>query len=156
MEAPISISIISAVIAAIAALFALFQARVARDAIKQTSLLGLFESFNRASDATLQNPDLLYEVHGLPKTIDEPEAKRIAYLSLLLDGFQHYYGHVYKEDFKAMERDLKKHSVFLNRILGIESNQRPWNVLKNIYYGDFDSEFIKAVDRLFEYELSRK
>lgn len=150
------IAIISAIIAAVSVIFAYFQTRAAKKAVKQASLLGLFGTFDRANDATLQNPDLLFEVHGLPTNIDKDEARRIAYFSLLLDGFQHYYGQLYDGDFSAMENDLKRKSVFLNRIVGVERNKERWEQLKPIYYGDFDSKFMNAIDNLFEHELSTK
>jgi len=89
----------------------------------------------------------------LPRSLGEDEARRIAYFSLLLDGFQHFYGQLYAGDYSRMAEDLKERSVFLNRILGVASNQTRWEHLKKIYYGDFDSAFIAAIDSLFEHEM---
>jgi hypothetical protein len=84
--------------------------QAAKEAIRQASLLGLFGTFDRANEATLVNPELLFDVHGLPRSLGEEEAKRIAYLSLL-DGFQHFYGQLYSGNYKRMEEELKHGSV---------------------------------------------
>lgn len=148
-----AIAVISAIIAAVSVIFAYFQTRAAKEAIRQASLLGLFGTFDRASEATLHSPELLFEVHGLPHSLGEDEARRIAYLSLLLDGFQHFYGQLYAGDYTKMVEELKQRSVFLNRILRVKGNKTRWDQLKHIYYGDFDSGFLSAIDALFEHEL---
>lgn len=76
------------------------------------------------------------------------EARNIAYLSMLLDSFQHYYGERDKDDFAKMVDEMKSQSTFLNRILRVEENKRRWPILKNIYYGDFDSAFVAAIESL--------
>jgi hypothetical protein len=146
------ITYVSTVAAIGAALFAYYQAKRAGEAIRQASLLGLFGSFDRANEATLENPDLLRSVHGLAEDVDDEEAKRIVYLSILMDGFQHYYSQLYSDDFGKMEKELKKNSVFLNRILRVSANKERWERMKEIYYGDFDSDFLGAIDRLFRHE----
>lgn len=47
-----------------------------------------------------------------------------------------------------MVDEMKSQSTFLNRILRVEENKRRWPILKNIYYGDFDSAFVAAIESL--------
>jgi hypothetical protein len=156
MNIAIVISIVATVIAFIALVVSWQQVRKAHQAIRQASLQQLFAAFNLASQASLEDPKLLYDVHGLDRTVPMEEARKIAYLSLLMDGFQHFYGEVYGGDFRKMAKTLKGKSTFLNRILAIMVNQERWNTLKKLYYGDFDASFIKAIDNLIEYENSKK
>ena len=67
---------------------------------------------------------------------------------MLLDSFQHFYNEKYDGDFTKMVKEMKSHSTFLNRILTVAENKRRWDILKNIYYGDFDSGFVAAIDTL--------
>ncbi len=152
----VAIAIVGAVIALAAALVASYQALVARQAVKQASLMILFSTFDVASQTTLTNPELLYSVHGLDRSIPTEEAANIAYLSLVLDGFQHYYGEELKGNFQAMEAKLKRQSTFLNRILAVPENQQRWQYLKNLYYGEFDKDFVHAIEGLIKYENSKK
>jgi hypothetical protein len=130
------------------------QAEAAQLALKQTSLIRLFSTFDLASQVTIENPELLSSVHGLP--IDGKENLSIAYLSLLLDAFQHYYGEKYDGNFDKMRDELIVMSTFLNRILEREENQKRWDVLKKIYYGTSDSKFTNAIDEIIKFRSKKK
>jgi hypothetical protein len=136
----------------ISAFIAFGQAKIAKQSLKQASLIKLFSAFDLASQITISKPDLLYSVHGLDKSkIPPEEAINIAYLSALLDSFQHYFSIEYNSDFRRMGAELKYKSSFLNRILEVKDNQRRWPILKELYYGEFDSEFTQSIDSLIEY-----
>lgn len=150
------INVISAFVATAAAVFTLYQAIQARKTLKQASLIKLFSTFDLASQATLANPELLYSVHGLDSSVSPEEARNIAYLSLLLDGFQHFYGEKFEGKFAQMEEELKRESTFLNRVLGVEANQERFLIVKSLYYGEFDESFIAAIESLIRHEQSRK
>ncbi len=124
--------------------------------MKQASLIRLFSTFDLANQASLANPKLLYAVHGLDQSIPPEEATNIAYFSLLLDGFQHFYGKLFEGSFEKMESELKKQSTFLNRILAFEANQQRFLIVKSLYYGDFDAGFVSAIESLIRFENSRK
>jgi len=151
----ISISIISAIVAAVAAGFAWYQASLAKQSLEQTVLIRLFSTFDYANQAILNNPKLLYSVHGLDKSIPVKEAVNIAYFSFVLDGFQHFYCEKFKGDFTKMVEKLKQASTFLNRILQVPENQKRWDIMKKLYYGDFDKKFVEAIDQLIAYEHSK-
>lgn len=142
------IAIIGTVMALAAAVFAYIQARAAESSLRQAQLLNLFGSFDVASERTIANPELLYSVHGLSRNVPIEEARNIAYLSLLLDSFQHFYNEKYDGDFTKMVLEMKSCSTFLNRILTVAENKSRWDILKNIYYGDFDSGFVAAIEAL--------
>jgi hypothetical protein len=74
---------------------------------------------------------------------------------MLLDSFQHFY-YENDGDFTKMVEEMKSHSTFLNRILSVEENRRRWPILKDIYYGDFDSGFVTAVETLIAHEEHKK
>jgi len=151
----IYVGIFSAFVAAAAAVFTWHQATIARRSVRQASLMRLFSTFDVANQATLDKPELLYSVHGLDRSIPQEEAANIAYLSFVLDGFQHFYGEEYSNNFKVMTKELKQTSTFLNRILQVPENQTRWNHLKKMYYGDFDRSFVGAVDELIAFERSK-
>jgi hypothetical protein len=146
---------LSAIIAVLGAGISMWQARIARRSLKQAALIRLFSTFDAASEVTIGRPTLLYEVHGLDRSIPEEEASNIAYLSFLLDGFQHYYGEETSGDFAAMARRLKSESTFLNKILSVPANQVRWESIKSLYYGDFDRDYIKAIEELIEHEKAK-
>ncbi|WP_141714992.1 hypothetical protein [Micromonospora rhizosphaerae] len=131
-------------------------AELAARAYRSSSLLPLFQGFDTASQAALSYPDLLYDVHGLDRSYPPDEARRIAYLSLLLDGFQHYYGELYDGNFDKMADDMIQRSTFLNQILSVPENASRWTAVKKLYYGDFDRSFIGAIDRMLKHEQSRR
>lgn len=142
------IAVIGILIAMASAIFAYLQAKSAKHSLHQAYLLKLFSSFDSASESTIADPELLYSVHGLDRNVPIEEAKSIAYLSLLLDAFQHYYGEQYNGDFKKMTEAMKKQSTFLNRILAVPENYQRWQTLKQLYYGEFDRSFTEAVESL--------
>ena len=150
------IGIVGAIIALVAAIIAYYQAQVARQSVQQAARLKLFSTFELANQALLSNPELLYSVHGLDKSISSTEATSIAYLSLILDGYQHYYGEQFNENFSEMTNKLKITSTFLNRILAVPENQKRWVYLKNANYDEFDKQFIKAIDELISHENSQR
>ena len=156
MTFEMAIAIGSLLIAMIAVYFSWQGTKFANESVKQAFMLNLFSTFDEANKATIENPDLLYSVHGLDESIPQDEAARIAYLSLLIDGFHHFYGELFNEDFSKMQSSLQNQSVFLNRILAIEENQKRWALMKPLYYGEFDKSFIDAVDKLIVHENRRK
>ena len=101
-----------------------------------------------ASESTIANPEFLYSVHGLSRDVPIEEARNIAYLSMLLDSFQHFYYEHCDGDFTKMITEMKSQSTFLNRILTVAENKDRWNILKKIYYGGIDSGFVAAIDTL--------
>ncbi len=107
---------------------------VAWISIQRVRIQSLFAGFQQANQATLDYPVLLNSVHGLNMT--EEECREIAYLSVLMDSFQH--GHCSYTD-----------SSFLDKITSIPGNREKWGVLKSIYYGEFDLAFIDIVDKKF-------
>jgi len=111
------IAIIGTLVTIAAAVFAYIQARGAKLSLRQPQLLKLFGSFDVASESTIANPELLCSVHGLSRDVPIEEARNIAYLSMLLDSFQHLYYEKYAGDFTMMVKEMKSHSTFLNRIL---------------------------------------
>lgn len=147
---------IGAIIAALSAVLAWWQASIAKKAAHQASLLQLFASFDSASQATLANPELLHSVHGLSPDVPLDEARCIAYLSMLLDAFQHFYGEAHGNDFAKMAESMKQSSTFLNRILSVPGNLERWNLVKQTYYGGFDRAFVSAVDEIIAHEHSRR
>lgn len=148
----IALTVVSAVVAGLAAVFTWYQARVALHAVRQASLMRLFSTFDLANQATLENTELLYSVHGLDRSVPPGEATNIAYLSQLLDGFQHFYSDKYGGRFEKMAAELRRSSVFLNRILRVPENQVRWAHLRGLYYGDFDKSFVTAIDDLISFE----
>ena len=144
-------TLVTVIVAIIAVIYSRKSARAAADSLKQSHLLKLFSSFGEANRATLQNPDLLYSVHGLDESVPKEDASRIAYLSLLLDAFQHFNGQMYGMDYSQMEKHMKAHHTFLNKILAVKENQRRWEHLKKIHYGDFDKDFVTAIDNLIKH-----
>lgn len=151
----VSLTVVSVAVAVIALLFSWQSNKTSASAVNQANLTKFFTSFDEASNATLENPVLLYDVHGLDRSIPETEARNIAYLSLLLDGFQHFYGELYSGDFSKMASEMRTKSTFLNSILRVPSNADRWTQVKKLYYGDFDSDFIEAIEDLMEFERGR-
>lgn len=134
------LELISPAIAIGAALFTLLQAREAKKARDQMQLQGLFNGFDSANKATIDNPVLLKRVHGLD--IDDDECRNIAYLSMLMDAFQHY------SESELEDIDDYK-SNFLDKITSLPENKEPWKIMKKIYYGDRDKEFTDMIDSKF-------
>lgn len=135
---------------------AIKQANIATKSLHQASVRSLFSSFNLASQISTDKPDVLYAVDGLDKSIPAEEARNIAYFGLLMDGFQQLYGQIYQENYSQIAKDLKSRSTYLNKLLAREANQNRWEILKPLYYGNFDNSFIKAIDELIRYENERK
>lgn len=134
--------------AVVAAVFAYIQALAAKRSLRQAQLLNLFGSFDVASESTIAHPEFLYSVHGLDRDVPLEEARNIAYLSLLLDAFQHFYYEHCDGDFTKMVTEMKSQSTFLSRILTVAENKDRWDILKKIYYGGIDSGFVAAIDTL--------
>lgn len=88
----------------------------------------LFSSFDTANQLTIAQPDLLYSVHGLDKSIPRGEASNIAYLSMLIDAFQNFYGEKYNGDFAKTANEFKAKPAFLNRILAVPENRMRWPI----------------------------
>jgi hypothetical protein len=75
---------------------------------------------------------------------------------MLLDAFQHFYYELYDGDFTKMVEEMTSRSTFLNRVLSSAENRRRRDTLKSIYYGDFDTGFVTAIETLMDHEESRK
>lgn len=155
------VSIVSIVISLMSAMAAFLSWRTARAANRQVELLSLFTSFDLASQALLQEPRLLYTVHGLEEHSNPlEEAKSIAYLGLLLDGFERFYRQKLTpnqefgkdQDFSKMVEEMKANPTYLNSLLAIPANQERWEVLKRLFYNEGDRPFTKAIDDLIQYE----
>jgi hypothetical protein len=154
IDTAFAIALVSTLITLAATVFAWRTAKAARDSMRQQSLQKLFSTFDLASQASLAKPQLLYAVHGLDDSIPIDEATNIAYFSLLMDGFQHFYGQEFNGDFEKMERELKAKPTFLNKLLSISANQDRWQVLKKLYYGNYDLGFLGAVDGIIRFQRS--
>ena len=147
------ISIIVSIVALVLSLLAFRRARLAT----------LFSTFDEVSKATIQYPELLYSVHQLNKKESEEEARSLAYLSMLLDAYQHFYSpfNIREEVKDLWESCLSKRApygkltgekTFLNNILAVQKNQERWQEIKKLYYNDFDKSFIETVEKLIEEE----
>jgi len=123
-------------IAIIISLWSLYIARQAKEEVKTQAL---FSGFQQANQVTIEYPQLLKEVHGLQNISDE-ECRNIAYLSILMDAFQH-------------EAKQHKNSTFLDKITSVKENKKRWEEMKKIYYADFDKEFIHFIDSKFNKNL---
>ena len=157
MESMNIIAVVGMVISIFSAIFAYFQAQAAKKALKQSYLLKLFSTFETANQQCLLNPELLYSVHGVDRNlVSEQEARNIIYLSSLIDAFQHFYGEDYRNNYIKMAEDMKVKSTFLNKILSVDDNKPRWQVLRKIYYGSFDEQFIHAIDHLITYEEKKR
>ncbi len=131
MSPEIGFSLISITIA----LYSLYRAYQAGKAVKVQSL---FSGFQQANQATIEHPFFLKDVHGL-EGLSEEEYKNIAYLSVLMDAFQH-------EDYEH------KKTTFLDNIIAVPENKERWIIMKNIYYGEahFDKKFKDYIDKKFK------
>ncbi len=125
----------SIIFAGLALIFSLISIGLAIKAHKEARIQALFSGFQQANQATIEHPSLLKEVHGLNLTINE--CRNIAYLSVLMDAFQH-------------EDENHSETTFLDKITAVPENKDRWSEMKNIYYGSFDSQFIKKIDNKFE------
>jgi hypothetical protein len=137
------------------AIISLAAALYAGRALRQARLARLYSSFDLANQVALAQVDLLYEVHGLDRSVPEQEARYIAYLSTLLNGYQNYWSDTLSNDFSRAAEKLKESSTFLNRVLAIPANQRRWNLMKDMFYGEVDRKFMAAVDDIIAHENRR-
>ncbi len=131
MTPEIGFSLISITIAA----YSLYRAHQAVKAVKVQSL---FSGFQQANQATMDNPLFLQDVHGL-EGLTKKEYKNIAYLSVLMDAFQH-------EDYQHEK------TTFLDNIVAVPENKERWIIMKNIYYGEikYDKKFKDFIDKKFK------
>ena len=120
----------------------------AHKSLQLANLQNLFGAFDAANKMTFDHPGLLKSVHGLPDEIDDDEARKIVYLSVLMDSLQHHYGQKYSDDYSKMEAELRGKSNFFSRVLSVKENHARWERLKPVYYGEFDKGFLDAVDAL--------
>lgn len=128
----------SETIAVIAVIISLYSLWLAIKARREVRIQSLFSEFQRANQVTIDHPNILNEVHGLD--LPEEECRRIAYLSILMDAFQ-------------QEGADHAETTFLDKITSVPANQERWEVMKRIYYGSFDREFIKKIDAKFDMAL---
>ena len=146
----IIISFTSIGISILVAIFSFFRVRAASRAIRQASFIQKFSTFNIASQAMMNNPEYLYSVHGLDRSVPEEEARNVAYLGLLMDCFQCEYEWKFKGKFKKIVKMQKKKPTFLTRILGINNNQQRWFLMKNLFYNELDADYLEAIDSLID------
>lgn len=144
----IAISTGSLLVSIIAVAVAWYSIRTSRLAIGKATTQALFAAFESANRSTVEYPDLLKRVHGLPEDLPDEEARAIAYLSTIMDGFQHYYGQLHDGDFEKMLSDINDSSNFLSRILSVPENKVRWEAMKSLYYGQYDEPFIRAIDAI--------
>lgn len=129
---------------------------------QQTRYSRLFSSFDIASQITASNPAVMRRLHGLDSSVDDDEAISIATLSAILDGYQHSYGissnpfETRARGYQTMLNSMTTSSEYLNNLLALKENQDRWDRIKTIYYGDFDRDFVEVVDKLIEFENSKK
>lgn len=145
------IAYIGIAISWLAAIVSYHQANIAKQTAAEMRLSNLFGTFDRASEMSIDKPFLLRSVHGIQSDIDDDEASAIAYLCMLLDGFQYYYGELDGGDFSKMLAKMKAQTTMLNRLLAVSDNQNRWEIIKKTYYGEFDISFIKAIDDLIRH-----
>lgn len=122
--ASIIIAFVALIVSWLRANAAIKQANAASESLHRMSLRSLFTTFNQTSQICVDNPNVFYAVDGLDKSVPPQEAKNIAYFSLLMDGFQQFYGQIYNEDFSKMLKQSKEKSTYLNNLLAIEENQK--------------------------------
>jgi len=135
------------IVSIIALLLAFIQSRQAKKALKDATLLSLFSGFDQANGEVMKNPNLLVTVHGLGLDKDDEDLENIAYLAILIDSFQHYWGKEYNYKYKKV---LELETNYIHRIVEIEDNYSRWIKLRSINYGDCDKEFVEVMDTLFE------
>jgi len=123
-------------ISGLAIIVAIVSALIAEKARKEVKVQALFSGFQQANQATIENIDFLKDVHGL-EGLTEGEYKNIAYLSILMDAFQH----------EGVEHD---ETTFLDNIISIPKNKQRWTIMKDIYYGNYDKKFVSYIDKKFE------
>ncbi len=151
----ILIGICSVIIAGVASLFSWQSAKAADRAVEQANQLRLFELYQTVSQVIVENPRYLYEIYGLDNSVPEAEARNIAFLGLLVDGFQQFYGRMHDGNYRAMIDQVGTESTFLSTILTRSENRRRWAIIKMLYYGDEDREFVDAVDAIIALETNR-
>jgi len=126
---------VSNMIAGIALIISLVSIWLAIKARKDARIQALFSGFQQANQATIEHPSLLKDVHGLDLT--DNECRNIAYLSVLMDAFQH-------------ENADHSKTTFLDKITSVPENKARWAEMKKVYYGSFDSQFIEKIDNKFK------
>lgn len=155
LDAANVIATIAAGISLLIAFLAWRNAKAAKAAIRQAARQQYFSTFNVASQAMITNPEFLYSVHGLDKSVPIEDAPNIAYLGLLMDSFQNYYDWQFESNFAEMEKELTERPAFLNRVVSVQKNQERWAAMKDLFYNDYDAGFVDAVDHLID-NLAKK
>ena len=110
MEISLIISMIAILISIFALLFTYLQMR-------WSSRNKLFTGFELANQMTIENPSILKHVHGLPEDYSNEELQSIAYLSLIIDSYQHFYADMISNNYNRLQNDCIKSSTLLNNIL---------------------------------------
>ena len=151
-EIEIWLSIGALIISAIAIVYTFLES-------KRNARRNIFTGFDIASQLSLENQFLLKEVHGLSDEFSDDELKSIAYLSLILDNFQNNYAKVFKSknNYNKLRVECTNGSSnFLNKVLKVKANQVRWEIIKNIYYGNNDINFIEVIDFIIKHENTKK
>lgn len=149
------LALVGAAIALASAAFTAGQARAASKSLRQGRLNRMFSSLDFSSELAFSNPRVVYAVHGLDETISEEEVKNIIYFSVILDVFQAYWSDEFNGDFAKGGRDFRERSRYLNQVLRVPENLRRWEIIKPLCYGEFDAEFVRAIDELFQHERDK-
>ena len=119
----------------LALILSLVSLGVAWKAMRDVRLQSLYSGFSQANQATLDHPELINQIHGLD--LSDSTCREIAYLSILMDAFQH-------SSYKISK------STFLNKIVSVPENEYRWKIMKEIYYGEFDRDFTNYIDSMFK------
>jgi hypothetical protein len=119
---------------------------------KAASRAATMQNLFIANQAALQYPELLIDVHGVDTGTSPREARALAYLSVLLDGFQEVHGRHHRGNFRKMAQEMKLRGDSLRRLLAVPENAARWGIVRTRSYGDFEPEFADAVDDLIAYE----
>lgn len=127
------------------------QAAAAKTMLHHERLSALYSAFNLGGQALLATPQLLFDVHGLDPTTPPEEARNLAYLNLVLDAWQQYWGDTFKGDF-SQATALGPRATYLHRLLAVPANIERWERMKSIFYGQAEGAFVAAIDAIIEQE----
>lgn len=140
---------------------------------QSSSTSGLFGTFNLASQLTFEDPMAMRDIHGLPDDISDREARAIVTLNVILDGYQHYKAEQYRRfsykdilgfpnisksaiNYSKIEQSLKTNSEYINRLMALPANVERWQLIKQVYYGSFDEDFVQLIDAIVHCEATKR
>lgn len=156
MSDPLILASVGVVIALASAAFTAGQAWAASKALRQARLNRMFSSLDFSSQLAFSNPEVARAVHGLDRTTSDDEVRSLIYFSVLLDIFQASWSDEFNGNFAKGGRAFRKKSRYLNQILQVPENLQRWEIIKPRCYGEFDREFVRAIDMLFHHEREKR